>query len=119
MSYSGKKKQNSRKTLFVTDGQTGRIICLYESPGSVHDLEMFRQSGIYLHPYILLVADKGFQGIHKLHANSLIPHKSYKKRPLTEERKEFDHSPSAYRIRIEHVNRRIKRFKILDMSLNS
>jgi hypothetical protein len=63
--------------------------------------------------FILLVGDKGFQGIIGLHANSLTPFKKPRKAGLTEEQKKFNSKLSKFRIFIEHVNRRIKRFKIL------
>ena len=97
----------------MINGQTGEIICVDEAKGSVHDFEIFKQSGIHLLDDILLVGDKGFQGICDLHAFSLIPHKKPKKGALTAEQKAFNSSLSKFRIFIEHVNRRIKRFKIL------
>jgi len=112
MSYSGKQKCHTIKILIVIDGQTGRIICIYESKGSVHDLAMLRESGIRFHPDILLVGDRGFQGLYKLHANSLTPYKSSKRRPLTVYQRRFNSDLSSLRIRIEHVNRCLKRFKI-------
>ena len=96
----------------MIDGQTGKIICVHEAKGSVHDLEVFRQSKVHLLPDILLVADKGYQGICKLHAFSLTPFKATKKHPLTKLQKQFNSNLSKYRIFIEHVNRCIKRFKI-------
>jgi len=62
---------------------------------------------------ILLVADKGFQGICGLHAFSLTPFKKSRKGELTPEQKAFNSNLSKYRITIEHINRRIKRFKML------
>jgi len=63
--------------------------------------------------FILFVGDKGFQGIIDLHANSVIPFKKPRKGELSEEQKQFNSKLSKFRILIEHVNRRIKRFKIL------
>ena len=65
--------------------------------------------------FIILIGDKGFQGIVNLHANSLIPFKKPRKGELTEEQKQFNSKLSKFRIFIEHVNRRIERFKILQM----
>jgi peptide methionine sulfoxide reductase MsrB len=73
-----------------------------EAKGSVHDFEMYKQSGIHLLDDILFVGDKGFQGICGFHAFSV----------MTEEQKVFNRDISKYRIRIEHVNRRINLFKI-------
>jgi len=61
---------------------------------------------------ILLVGDKGFQGICELHAYSLTPFKKPRNGELTSEQKAFNRNLSKYRIAIEHVNRRIKRFKM-------
>jgi hypothetical protein len=97
----------------VIDGLSGKVICIYEGKGSIHDFELYKQSGIHIADFILLVGDKCFQGIYDLHATSLIPHKKPKKGTLTKEQKVFNSKLSKFRIFIEHVNRRIKRFKIL------
>ena len=94
------------------NGQNGEIICVFEAKGSVHDFEMFKQSGIHMLDDILFVGDKGFQGIFGFHAFSLTPFKKPKGGELTKEQKAFNRNLSTYRIRIEHVNRRINCFKI-------
>ena len=94
------------------DGQTGRVICVHEAKGSVHDMELFKQSGVHLLPDILLVCDKGYQGVCNVHLFSLTPFKASKKRPLTDLQKRFNRNLSSYRMRIEHLNRRIKCFKV-------
>jgi len=76
------------------------------------DMELFRQSGIHIFRFILLVGDKGYQGINELHENSLTPYKKPKGGKLTKEQKDFNRSLSRFRIFIEHINRRIKRFKM-------
>ena len=63
--------------------------------------------------FIVLVGDKGFQGILDIHANSIIPYKKPRKTELSKEQKRFNSRLSKFRIFIEHVNLRIKRFKIL------
>ena len=79
----------------------------------MHDLELFRRSRVYLLSGILLVADKGYQGVAKLHSFSVTPFKAGRNRPLTELQRQFNDNLSSYRVRIEHVNRCIKCFKIL------
>ena len=59
------------------------------------------------------VEDKGFQGLQKLHANSTIPAKASKNHKLTKEEKKLNREISKRRIYIEHINRYIKRFRIL------
>lgn len=79
----------------------------------MHDFELFKRSGLTLHADILLVADKGYQGIGALHAFVALPDKKPRKGELTALQKRFNRNLSRYRITIEHVNRSIKRFKIL------
>jgi hypothetical protein len=103
------------KDLIVIDGLNGKIICVNEAKGSVHDFEIFKQSGIHIHDDILLVGDKGFKGICAIHARSLLPFKKPRQGELTAEQKAFNSNLSKFRMLIEHVNRRIKRFKILQI----
>jgi hypothetical protein len=91
---------------------TGKIICVSEAKGAVHDFELFKQSSVHIANNILLIADKGYQGIAKIHMNSLIPFKKPRNVDLTYEQKRFNGELSRFRILIEHVNRLIKRFKI-------
>lgn len=96
----------------MINGLTGEIICVNEAKGAVHDFELFKLSGVHMLDDILLVADKGYQGICAIHALSLIPFKKPRKGVLTAEQKAFNSNLSKFRILIEHVNRRIKRFKM-------
>ena len=61
---------------------------------------------------ILLICDKGYQGIANIHSLSFTPIKKPHKRELTKEEKRYNSNLSKFRISIEHVNRRIKRFKM-------
>jgi hypothetical protein len=81
----------------------------------VHDFEIFKQSCIVWLSHILLLADKGFQGICEFHKFSFTPFKKPRNGQLTAEQKTLNRESSKVRIKIEHVNRRIKRFKILQM----
>ena len=101
--------------MIVIDGLNGKIISIHESKGSTHDFEIFKQGKIRLIPDILMVADKGFQGIGAIHSLSLTPFKKPRKGELSSEQKAFNSSLSKFRMLIEHVNRRIKRFKILQI----
>ena len=75
-------------------------------------MEVYKQSEVHLLPDILLIGDKGYQGLCKLHVFSLTPFKGTKKHPLTKLQRRFNRNVSKYRIFIEHVNRCIKCFKI-------
>ena len=77
---SGKKKRHTIKDLIVINGISGKVICIHEGKGSIHDFELFKQKG-----------------------------------ELTAEQKMFNRKLSSFTVFIEHVNRRIKRFKILQL----
>ena len=86
---------------------------MYEEKGAVHDFEIFKRSEYHFYEDILLIGDKGYQGIKLFHSNSLTPYKKPKNSELTEYQKWFNSQLGSYRIYIENINRRIKRFKIL------
>ena len=94
------------------DGQTGKVICVHQAHGSEHDFELFKKSGVVFGKDVLVVADKGFIGIQELHPFSVLPVKKPKGGRLSKEQKAFNRSVSGYRMRVEHVNRRIKLFKM-------
>lgn len=96
----------------IINGLTGEIICVNEAKGAVHDFALFKLSGVHILEDILLIADKGYQGICHIHPFSLTPFKKPHKGELTIEQKYFNKNLSKFRIFIEHINRRIKRFKI-------
>ena len=62
---------------------------------------------------ILCLADRGYQGLDKIHANSRTPAKKSKHHPLTPEQKIANRELARRRILAEHVIRRLKIFRIL------
>jgi IS5 family transposase len=62
---------------------------------------------------IEILADKGYQGINKFHSNSKIPLKKTKNKKLSKEQKKFNKDLNKERIVIEHINRKLKIFRIL------
>ena len=87
---------------------------VYNDVGTTHDFTMFKESGIVdiLPKDISALMDSGYQGVQKILPNALIPFKSTKNNPLTDEQKAINKIISQYRICIEHVNREIKIFRI-------
>ena len=81
--------------------------------GETHDFKLFKDEFIGIDASILLLADSGYQGIIRFHANSETPIKKRKNQKLTAEEKVYNRELSRRRIVIENVNRRIKRFKIM------
>ena len=57
--------------------------------------------------------DTGYQGIHKIHANTEIPKKKSKKKPLTKEDKKYNMEISSSRVTVENVIRSLKIFRVL------
>lgn len=95
------------------DAKTLNVICFTVAQGHVHDFRIFKECGVYIPERIQAILDSGYTGIDKIHKNSLVPRKSSKNHPLTDEDKAYNHEISRQRIRIEHVNRYLKRFRIL------
>ena len=86
---------------------------VYNAVGTTHDFAMFKESMVGVLPeYIIALMDSGYQGVNNYFTFALIPFKSSKNHPLTEDEKAFNTALSKSRIAIEHVNREIKIFRI-------
>jgi hypothetical protein len=90
-----------------------KIICTAFSNGKRHDFRLFKESKTRIHPTIKAITDTGYQGIQKIHANSVLPKKKSKKNPLTKEDKRNNKKLSSDRVLNENVIGSIKRFKII------
>ena len=66
-----------------------------------------------MHPQTKTVADSGYQGLQKTHAQTQKPQKGTKKKPLTKEEKKKNQQINSVRVTVEHVIRRIKIFRIM------
>jgi IS5 family transposase len=95
------------------DASSKQIVCVYVADGSVHDFKMLKKSKIRIRETTTVLADSGFQGIHKLHLNAEIPQKKTKNHPLTKAQKRENKQLAHKRILVEHVNRMMKIFLIL------
>ena len=93
--------------------ESEEIISLAFAKGKVHDFQLFKSSQIHLKPGSQLTADSGYQGITKLHANSVLPKKSTKNCPLSKQDRKQNRNISRKRIAVEHVIALVKRFRIL------
>lgn len=65
------------------------------------------------HKLLKVIADKGYQGIAKLHNLSQTPIKKPRGGKLTKNHKKYNREINQLRISVEHVNPRLKIFKIL------
>lgn len=64
-------------------------------------------------PEQLCLADKGYQGIAKVHSNSCTPIKKRRKTKLDKFERQHNRLLARLRVVAEHVNRRLKIFRIL------
>ncbi len=115
--YSGKKKRHTRKTQIIVNEKGVIRDVSASTPGSVHDLEHFRQSGAdqRIPEEVTAGGDAGYQGLHKeLPDHSIfVPHKARRNHPLTEDEKLANRELSSERIVVENTIAELKRFKAL------
>lgn len=79
----GKQGEHTLKTQVVFGRQTGKIICLAHEKGKTHDFRLFKKSNVKFHNLLKIIADKGYQGIAKLHKSSETPIKKPRGGKLT------------------------------------
>lgn len=85
--------------------------------GKAHDGTIFKRT-TRVNPGILILADSGYRGMHKYHANALIPirHKADIEKLSDEQkanRKANNKKIARRRMKIEHIIGRVKIFKIV------
>jgi hypothetical protein len=112
--YSRKKKYHTLKSQIVICSKTKIIIAVFVDCGRRHDFALWKKTiGMKVVKHIKIQADKGYQGIGKLHGNSETPKKKTKKHPLTKQDKANNRRIGSERVAIEHTNCRLKRLHIL------
>lgn len=111
--YSGKQKDHTLKSQLVVDAHTQQIICTFFGKGRRHDFKLFKASGIHFHPLTESLQDKGYQGMQKLHVCCRLPRKKPRGGQLSAEDKAYNRRLARERIGVEHINRRLKVFRIL------
>jgi hypothetical protein len=111
--FSGKQKEHTLKTQVVVRQKSGQVICLGHGKGRIHDFRLFKTSGVRFGELLQVIADKGYQGIKKIHQLSETPIKKLKGKKLTKDQKQSNRELNRLRIVVEHVNRRLKIFNIL------
>ena len=92
---------------------THMIVCVATTVGAMHDLTLFRHSKLQVHQETALIGDAGYQGIWRDHGHSITPHKETKRDPLSPEERQENRVLAYTRLRIEHVIRRLKIFRVL------
>ena len=89
------------------------IIATAFGNGSTHDFRLFKENYAGLASDTMCLADTGYLGINKIHANSQISAKKSKLHPLTPEQKASNRRLASQRIFCEHIIGRLKVFHIL------
>jgi transposase len=97
----------------IADWSTARILATDFCQGSQHDFQLFKQSDYCISQQTCLLADAGYQGLARLHSNSLTPAKKSKLHPLSQNQKANNRTLSKKRILIENIFRKLKVFRIL------
>jgi IS5 family transposase len=110
--YSGKKKRHTLNVELVVSTRQEKIKRVRISSGKVHDFKMYKEKPVRLGKNKKVIADKGYQGIHNIHTGSETPIKKKKEQKLSKEEKEYNRELSKRRIIVEHMNRKIKIFRI-------
>lgn len=111
--YSGKKKRHTLKAQVVADRKSKKILATAFAWGKVHDLTLLRKSRVYSAKEACWQVDSGYQGLQKQHANTELPTKKSKHHPLTPEEKAANRQLARARVVSEHINARLKVFRIL------
>ena len=108
--YSGKRKQHTRYFKGSPYQVTKEIICPAHSKVREHDLGIFKESKVRFHKGLECLADKGYQGIDKLHSHSCIPQKMTRKAELSAEDTSQNSVFAQKRIVVDRVHRKLKVF---------
>jgi hypothetical protein len=100
------------KAQLVVDYDSGQVVCTAVSTGRAHDFKLLKQSRLPFVSSQLCLADRGYQGFAKLHQGACTPTKKRRQRPLPSEEKQHNQALARLRVRVEHVIRRFKIFRI-------
>ncbi|MBE9042010.1 transposase [Oscillatoriales cyanobacterium LEGE 11467] len=111
--YSGKHKGHMMKAQLVIDLARGQFLSVAWGKGRTHDWQLFHHSQVRRDPTLLCLADKGYQGLTKVHANSITPQKKKPHQSLSKEDKQTNQALARVRVKVEHSIQRLKRFGIL------
>lgn len=111
--YSGKKKKHTLKTQVIFNPKLKQIVSIQIEDGRKHDLTIARKylKGMIIYPCIM--ADLAYKGFHQIKSKLLIPIKKPKNLSLPQIAKQINQEISRRRITIEHINGKLKHFRIL------
>lgn len=111
--YSGKKKAHTRKTIVMSDEHKRIILLTQAKSGRRHDKRLMDKNSVAEHipEHVTAWTDTGFIGMQKIHANTIMPKKATKNKPLTHEQKMSNRVIAGIRIVNEHAIGGMKRYR--------
>jgi hypothetical protein len=111
--YSGKKKSHTRKSIVMCDEKKRILFLTQAKSGRRHDKRLADKNMLAEHipEDVTIWTDTGFQGMQKIHANTIMPKKATKKHPLTPEQRESNRITASIRIVNEHAIGGMKRYR--------
>lgn len=110
--YSGKQKCHTLKAQVLISLDTGQIICTAVDTGRTHDFKLLKRSRLPFRSTQLCLADRGYQGFAKQFAGACLPTKKPRKQMLPTAEKQHNRALARLRVRVEHIIRRFKIFRI-------
>ncbi len=100
------------KAQLLVEFASGQIIATAVEKGRVHDFKLLKRSRLPFVSSQLCLADRGYQGFAKIHPGACTPTKKPRKQPLADAEKQHNRALARLRVRVEHVIRRFKIFRI-------
>jgi DDE superfamily endonuclease len=100
------------KVQLLVEFETGQVIATAVATGKTHDFKLLKRSRLPLRATQLCLADRGYQGFAKRHAGACTPTKKPRKQQLPKAEKQHNRALARLRVRVEHVIRRFKIFRI-------
>lgn len=119
--YSGKKKQHTRKSVIIADKTRRILVVTKQKSGRRHDKRLANKEDVFrnLPQEVAAWVDTAFIGEAKEHENLHIPKKKPRGRYLTREEKETNTIISSYRVIVEHAIGGIKRYRCMSEKLRN
>ena len=97
----------------IVEKKSKKILATHFSNGKTHDFELFKKCRLKISKRTRIDVDRGYKGIHKLHAKCRMPQKSSKYHPLSKTDMKKNKQISRSRMLVEHVIRKLKIFRIV------
>lgn len=90
-----------------------RILDVAVGRGREHDFRLLKRTRPPVSPQTDLLADKGYQGLQRLHARTTLPHRRPPRGTLTPEQRRHNRALAQRRVVVEQVICCLKVFRVL------